>query len=497
MTAMKPNSLRVRLLLYLSISMVIVIFSLGFVLLNSLALQNIAYHRFREEHFLQQVETYLTELQQPLEKYLTDRSSSALTRLLFLSETIREMIPPVRPIPADESSLMKREIYFLVDSYLGQVNQIVDQKRGRKVRQYIDSYNELSRLYRHISAEIDEVSLHGFRMQLAEYQRFLDLFRRIQYQDLLLIVVATAFAYSLLLQMVDQITAPMLQLSRMATQLSNGHFEIPDLHVASVTEVNRVSSAFNHMKNSIHSYIGELQKQQEMEQQIMAERLRNLRMEQLLKRMELYTMQAQINPHFLFNTLNAGVQLAIVEEADRTAEFMEKLASLFRHNLHERKSMVSLAHEIEGLKSYYFILHIRFPKTLRLVLDVDETLLEDFRCPAMILQPLVENSVLHAFKAGDRIGTITVRVRLEGTALVIFVGDDGAGMAADLVEKLLVPRTHDYELGPKVMGLENVIQRCYFFYPGRTDVINIRSELGKGTEITIRIPTEVPPCIES
>ncbi|HUZ18392.1 MAG TPA: histidine kinase [Spirochaetia bacterium] len=493
---MSRDSLRVRLLLYLSISMVIMMFSLGFILLNSLNLQNLAYLRFQEEHYFQELQTNLGALQEPLEKYLTDRSSSALTRLLFLIETIHEKVPPARPISSDQTFLMKREIYFLIDAYLSQVNQIIELKRGRKVVEYIDSYDELSKLYRHISAEIDNVSLRGFRVQLEEYRSFLGLFRRIQYQNLLLVVVATAFAYFLLLRLVNNITKPMLQLSYMARQLSNGKFDIPDLHISSITEVNQVSSAFNHMKNSIAHYVSELKKQKEMEQQIMTERVRNLRMEQLLKRMELYTMQAQMNPHFLFNTLNTGVQLAIVEEADRTADFMENLAALFRHNIRGKKFFVPLGHEIEGLRSYYAILQIRFPKTLRLILDIEESLLEGFTCPAMILQPLVENSVVHAFSHADKTGTITVKVRLEKPVLVISVSDDGIGMPESLIRELLAPHTHDYPLGPKVMGLENVIQRCYFFYPDQKDVINIESAPGKGTAITIRIHTEVEPCIE-
>ncbi|WP_455383531.1 sensor histidine kinase [Salinispira pacifica] len=493
---MRSSSLRVRLLLYLSISMVIVVLSLGFILANSIYLQNVGYLRFQEEHYFQEVQTHLAEVQGPLEKYLTDRSSSALTRLLFLLETIREKIPPVRPIRSDATYLMKREVYFLIDAYLAQVNQIIELKRGRKVIEYIDSYNELSRLYTHISSEIDQVSLRGFRVQLEEYRSFLELFRRIQYQNLLLVIVATAFAYSLLMQMVNSITRPMLQLSQLAAQLSDGKFDLPDLHFASINEVERVAEAFNHMKRSIYHYIEELQKQKEMEQQVMTERVRNLRMEQLLKRMELYTMQAQMNPHFLFNTLNTGVQLAIVENAERTAEFMEKLAALFRYNIRGKRLFVPVRHELEGLKLYYAILQVRFPKTLRLVLDIDESRLDGVDCPAMILQPLVENSVLHAFKHTEGIGTITVLVKLEEPVLTLSVRDDGIGMAPALVGDLLSRHAHDHQPGPKVMGLENVIQRCYFFYPGQEDVIDIRTESGKGTEVIIRINTRVEPCIE-
>lgn len=493
---MNSNSMRVRLLLYLSISMVIVVVSLGFILISSLNLQNIAYLRFQEEHHFQELQSNLGELQEPLEKYLTDRSSSALSRLLFLVETIHEKIPPDRPISPEETYLIKREVYFLVDAYVSQINQIIELKRGRKVVEYIDSYKELTSLYSHISTEINEVSLSGFRVQLAEYRDFLGTFRQIQYQNLLLIIVATAFSYSLLMRMVDNITKPMLELSGMASQLSNGNFDIPDVNFSSVNEVNRVSAAFNHMKNSIHHYINELHRQKEIEQQIMTERVRNLRMEQLLKRMELYTLQAQMNPHFLFNTLNTGVQLAIVEEADRTAEFMEDLASLLRYNIRGKKFFVPLRHEIEGLKSYFAILRIRFPKTLRLLLEIDETLLDGFACPAMILQPLVENSVVHAFNDLDKIGTITVSVCFVTPVLEMSVSDNGIGMSEQLVKDLLSPHTHDYQAGSKVMGLENVIQRCYFFYPDQKDVIDIRTDPGRGTEVIIRIHTEVEPCIE-
>ena len=136
-------------------------------------------------------------------------------------------------------------------------------------------------------------------------------------------------------------------------------------------------------------------------------------------------MQAQMNPHFLFNTINTGVQLAIVEEAENTANFMENLAALFRYNIRERKFFVPLRHEYEGLKSYFNILKIRFPHSLNLELDIPEDLLDRFTCPAMILQPIVENSVLHAFKTKEGIGNIIVSIEYNDPVLVISVKDDG------------------------------------------------------------------------
>jgi len=490
------NSLSSRLLVYLVISMLIILFSMGVVLVISLKLQEVADRRFKDEQYFQQLQNQLTELQSPLNTYLTSYSSSALSKLLFISETLHESIPENRPITSRNSDLIKREIYFLIDAYLDRLSEVIEQKRGRKVQEYVRNYDDLLTMYSYINREINTVSLLGFRVQLEVYRNFLDFFRKLQLYGLLQIILATALAFSLLMRLVDTFAGPMAQLSSLAGKLSAGNFSIPDVHLSSVNEVNQVAEAFNQMKHNIHRYIEELREKKEFERQVMEEKVRNLRMEQVLKRMELYTMQAQMNPHFLFNTLNTGVQLAIVEDADKTAEFMEKLAALFRYNIKDKQFFVPLQHELMGLEIYFSILKIRFPKTLRLVLDIEEEIADQYDCPAMVLQPLVENSVLHAFKRKEGKGTVHVSVSYEEPVLLMSVRDDGQGIPPETVKTLLTPHTHDYSISSHVMGLENVIQRCYFFYPDQKDVIVINSELGRGTEIVIRINTEVEPCIK-
>ncbi len=490
------NSIKNRLLIYFTISMVIIVVSLGFVFYNSLKIQNIADKRFEDEQFLQEIQMHLTDIQAPLENYLTTYSSSSLSKLLYKIEILNESIPIQRKITANDSDLIKRELSFLLENYLIQLNQIIEQKRGHRVKEYTENYQNLYNLYTYITDKINYASLIGFRVQLEEYRNFLSLFRRMQLYSIIQILLATAFSFTLLMQTINNIVTPMYELSLMAGKLSNGEFDIPDMHFDSVNEVNQVSEAFNDMKLNIRQFVEELHKQKEMEQEIMTERVRNLKMEQMLKRMELYTLQAQMNPHFLFNTINTGVQLAIVENADRTAEFMESLAALFRYNIREKQFFVPLRHELDGLKSYYSILKIRFPKTLNFVLNVDEELLDKYTCPSMILQPLVENSVLHAFKNKEGIGTITVHISFNDPVLLISVQDDGDGIPEKTVRKLLASHIHDYQFSSKVMGLENVIQRCYFFYPDHKDVIDIKSHPDEGTNIEIRIHTEVQPCIK-
>jgi two-component system sensor histidine kinase YesM len=491
------GSLRNRLLTYFTISIAIFLAALVTVSWNTARLQRIADQRFASEMELQRIQEYIRRIQPSLREYLTSWSSGSLSQLLFNVESLRELIPRERPIYAGEFELSQRRLYFLIDSYLQDVGGMVDDKRARRVDSYTPAYERVASLHGEILRSIDELSLLGLRVQLLEYSEFLEVFRRIQLYSLAQLLIATFFAYFLLLRLIARVTDPLYTLSNMAAELSAKRYDIADVHFPEIREMEQLADAFNSMKKSVLTHVRDIEDRKEMERQIMSERLRNLKMEQLLKRMELYTMQAQMNPHFLFNTINAGVQLAVLEEADKTADFMEKLASLFRNNTRTREFFVPLRTEIEGLRIYFDILRVRFPDTLDLRLQVDQSLLDKYRCPTMIIQPLVENSVLHAFSDRPGTGQVTVFVGFDDPVLIISVKDNGSGIPQQSLEALLEPHTHNYRFSSKLMGLENVIQRCYFFYPDTENVISINSAADLGTEIIIRINTEVEPCIES
>jgi sensor histidine kinase YesM len=201
------------------------------------------------------------------------------------------------------------------------------------------------------------------------------------------------------------------------------------------------------------------------------------------------------------------MQLAIVEGADRTGEYMDYMARLFRHIIRNKEIIVPLRHEIQGLDYYFYILRVRFPRNLELGLECSEDLLEACKVPVSILQPLVENCVIHAFKAGstgpvgqtgrdgeEGMHRINVSAALDGKRLVLSVGDNGCGMDREKAEQLLHPQSIDESSVSRIMGLKNVIQRLYFFYPDDTTVVNIETG-SEGTTVIIRIDTEREPCL--
>ncbi len=489
------NSLRGQLIYSAIIGLAMVIASTIYILFATVRMQQIVNDQFQVERDFQELQQEVTAIRTPLLNYLSSRSSQALSRLLVEEQVLRSMIPVEVPLSSDPVVLAQREIYSLLQSYLNLLQEAIDLKRARAIEEYTELYDEMVRLNDHIVERIDAISLAGLRGELARYEEIIETSRELLFWNLSVIILAFFGSTLWILISINRVTDPMNQLAVMAGEISGGNFDVEDIEVNTVRELAAVISAFNTMKHDIRQYIGELNRQQQIEQGYMQERVRNLKMEQLLKRMELYTMQAQMNPHFLFNTLNTGVQLAIMEDAEKTADFMEHLAQFFRYNMRERNLLVPLRREIEGLEAYVYILRIRFPRSLDFALHVPEELLDSCTVPALMLQPLVENSVIHAFKGIDRAGKIEVRIWQEGVMVYLRVRDNGIGIDPDTATRLLERHSRDVDHDSKVMGLENVIHRLYFIFPEQDDVISISTTAGEGTEITIRINMEVTPSI--
>lgn len=477
------NSLRTQILSSVFVSLAFLILSMSYIVFTTQRLQELVNNQFRSERFLQELQRDVIGLQEPLLTYLSSRSSSALATLLVEEQTLRDLIPDEHLTSNDPLQLTIRRIYSLLSAYLDQIQEVIAFKRGREVAEYTALYEEMGELNAHIVSSIDAASLAGLRRQLDNYEIVIDVSQRLQLWNLLVIVSAFLYSIFWMLYSINRVTNPMQRLAEMAGELSAGNFDIEDIRVPTVSEVGVVVSAFNNMKHDIRDY--------------MEERLRNLKMEQVLKRMEVYTLRAQMNPHFLFNTLNTGVQLAITEQADRTADFMEHLALFFRNSIRERKLIVPLRQEVEGLESYLYLLRIRFRETLSLSVEVDESLLDTTMVPALVLQPLVENSGIHAFRNVRRKGSVEVRVRRQDHDVVLTVADNGDGMSEELARELLGRHAQDSDHTAPVTGLKNVIQRLHFFYPSLPDVVRIQTAPGSGTTITICIDTRVDPCIPS
>jgi two-component system LytT family sensor kinase len=204
------------------------------------------------------------------------------------------------------------------------------------------------------------------------------------------------------------------------------------------------------------------------------------RHQQLLLRARMDALSSQINPHFLFNTLNS-VSSLVRFDPDTARELIIKLATILRRLLSSSEAFVPLREEVEFIDNYLDIEVVRFGRDkLQVVKELDPESL-DMMVPAMLLQPLVENSIKHGLSSKVEGGSIYLRSRLGAKALVIEVEDDGVGMgAAQLIQK-------PDGLGGSGIGMANVAERLKVLY-GDTARMTIDSHDGKGTLVRLRLP---------
>lgn len=276
------------------------------------------------------------------------------------------------------------------------------------------------------------------------------------------------------------ITRPILKLTHAAKQLSRGRFD-QRIEIASEDEISFLAKTFDRMRININNLISEIQHNAQLESELKENKLR-------LQESQLRSLQSQINPHFLFNTLDTLSKKAYLEGAEETSDLIANVADLLRYNLKRLDRSVTLREEIDVLLRYMEIQKARFTDRLQFEIVVDEALLH-IRVPSLTLQPIIENAVIHAVEPLEEGGTIRFRVHGDEAQQVnVVIEDNGTGMSESTIRRILEEHTDDEPEGHSTgIGFSNVVRRLRLFY-GYDDIIDIRSKQGQGTTVVLRLP---------
>lgn len=386
--------------------------------------------------------------------------------------------------------LLEYKVKKFMDSFLEYADLAVYARRGNNVPEYTKNYAAALRLYGYLSDSVNELNALYFSRNIAGYNQLFNKMRTIEILSIAILVFVIGVNFLMVYIVIDKITGPLVELSKSANELAAGNFDVELIGIDSQDEVGNICRAFDLMTVSIREYIDTIRNKAQIEYNL---RQQEMEMRELYKDAQLKTLQAQINPHFLFNTLNAGAQLAMMEGADDTCTFIEKTADFFRYNIQNMNTDTMLADEIELVDNYMYIMKVRFADRISYIKEIECENLE-IPMPSMILQPLVENSVKHGIVDMPSGGTISLRVFQEDGILYIEVSDNGRGIKEDTRDRLL-HGTYFYENDninknqtPSVgMGMINVITRLRVFFDDN-DIFDIRkNSLGSGTTFSIRI----------
>ncbi len=386
----------------------------------------------------------------------------------------------------DPVKLLERNIRKMSETYLDCTAETVAAKRGRNVEQYKRKYDDATKLYRYIQSSIDELNNLMFQENSSTYAVLRAVMRYLEISNSVIMIIIVAGGMLLLIQATRNMFGPLSNMAETAQLVGQGNFHVKMHDTDAQDELGTVTRAFNTMVENLDLYMARTKASMEKEQQMME---RELLMENHLKEAQLKYLQSQINPHFLFNSLNAGAQLAMMEDAERTGIFVEKMADFFRYNVKKGQEDATLGEELEAVDNYIYILNVRFAGDIHFSKEVDESL-ENVRMPSMILQPVVENAVNHGIRDIEWEGKIHLTVTGDADYIRISVKDNGKGMTQEQIEGVLSGnREHRNEEGDSTgIGMNNVISRLELYYE-ESGLMEINSEgEGKGTEAVIYIP---------
>lgn len=288
-----------------------------------------------------------------------------------------------------------------------------------------------------------------------------------------LAVLVMGVAIWLSMQIVRPLTEIQASMQRIERNLDDNRMSLPEEGFA---EYAALSHSYNAMLHKIRGLMRETVDRQEQ-----------------LRRMEIGALQEQINPHFLYNTLDSIVRVMETGRTSEAIEMVQALAKLFRLSINNGDYFLTVEQEMDYARNYLTIQQVRYRKKFRYELFMDENI-KDIYCPKIILQPLIENAIKHGMR--DMPGcTLTVRAYQEGYNLVFTVEDDGLGIPpeelAGLQEMLRDDRNVLVNKSRYGIGLRNTNRRIHLLY-GKEYGLTIESEVEERTCVTITLPKRRP-----
>lgn len=306
--------------------------------------------------------------------------------------------------------------------------------------------------YREAIVDIDSIFSRVFVFQLASFAAFL----------------------LLLLALLRKFTQPLVRLSKVAGTVQRGNLEVRS-DVRGQDEIGRLGFLFDQMLDRVKDMIAEVSRTQASK-----------------RKAELAMLQAQINPHFLFNVLNS-IRMKVMRSGDQdSAHMIASLSKLLRMTISRDEDAITLHEEVELLVNYMDLMNLRQKETALLSLDIEA---EAFmvRVPRFILQPLVENALIHGLNRSA--GQIRIAAYRESSLLILTVQDDGAGMDEDALRAVRTklsggePAAEGENGTTSGFGMMNVEERMRIMF-GEGFRMDIASAPGEGTEISMRIPVK-------
>jgi two-component system, sensor histidine kinase YesM len=279
--------------------------------------------------------------------------------------------------------------------------------------------------------------------------------------------ILITFIFSMFLS--SNLTHPLKNILKRMRKVSKGNFEA-DYSLEGDDEMGELGRGINDLAGNIHGLLEKV-KQEEKEK-------RNL---------ELMVLQNQINPHFLYNTLNSIKWMATVQKADGIRDIVSALGRLLMNISKEKSEEISIRKELSLTEDYIFIQNIRYNGKIKTNYFIDDESFLDYKIVKFTLQPVVENAIFHGIEPKREAGDIKIGITEEEDCLILYIEDDGVGIEKEDIQKILNTEKKNVNKGLSGIGIKNVDERLKLFY-GEEFGLSIDSVVGMYTRVNIKIP---------
>ncbi len=416
-----------------------------------------------------------------------DRNSSVLNSITHIKESISQL---QEVMTGDNLNLYfdLRGLSHMIRYYEKYVTEFFNYVNSSR---YIDATNihaQYSNLVSYIYSYCSDLLIESIRTNQIEHNQshrtFALIWTVLMIFDFLVIIFVIYTLYKLLHSIVN----PVNRLISASYEMQNEHFDIDDIDdQTDIIDLKKLIQSFNSMKNSTlqlveklkeHNHTLELLRKQESVIQ------ESKRMADLAK---ISSLRSQMNPHFLFNTLNTIRRVAQIENATETADLILSLSDIFRHSLRNDFTEVPLEEEISVTQQYYKIQKKRFGERVNLKWEIGpECDIHLLLIPPFIVEPIVENAFKHGLEPKIGQGLVVVQINIYDDTLAIIIKDNGCGIQQDVLKSI---ENGDLpEENGSGIGLYNIMNRLQLL--GEEYAISFKSEVGKGTEVIVQMPVK-------
>lgn len=312
---------------------------------------------------------------------------------------------------------------------------------------------------------------------------YLELGRQLAQNNMIVIVMIAFCTFGMtcgITMLMHSIVVPVRRLNDVSLQVAQGHYDEPDLQYPQTDEIGQLASTFNQMKHQIAQTIHALEAEAQMEKDLRRHQEAEARLSQLVERSRFAQLQSQINPHFLFNTLQSIANMAELEDAAVSEDMILRLAKFFRYTLETDDAVVTLSRELDLLRDYISLQEMRFGDRILFEMDCDPAC-NQLLVPKFIVQPLVENAIVHGMRQRTTGGRIRITSRKTENGCCVTISDNGCGFdtAAAIPEQSSEKHS---------IGLGNIARRI----EPMGGSLRLYSVRGMGTAARIRIGERRP-----